>query len=80
VSEEQRRSTATRGYRASMLDTNAVNKRTSLPRMNICAQSIPNFTTTNRVILFREIITVYSDDHIKPTSFLNAKACSATVL
>jgi hypothetical protein len=28
------------------------------------------------VILFREIITVYSDNHIKPISFLNVKACA----
>jgi hypothetical protein len=28
--------TATRGYRASMLDTNTVNKRMSLPRTNSC--------------------------------------------
>jgi hypothetical protein len=39
-----------------------------------------NLTTTNRTILFREIIIVYSEDHIKPISFLNAKACSAAVL
>jgi hypothetical protein len=46
VSEEQRPSTAARGCRTSMLDTNTVNKRTSLPRKNSCGQSIQSLVRT----------------------------------
>jgi hypothetical protein len=38
---EQRQSTAARGCRSKMLDTNTVSKRTNLPRTNSCAQSMP---------------------------------------
>jgi hypothetical protein len=33
-----------------LLDTNTVNKRTNLPRMNSCAQSIPNLRAYNTIL------------------------------
>jgi hypothetical protein len=46
-----RLSTAARGCCASMLDTNTVNKRTSLPRTNSRAQSIPSLTVSSSTLL-----------------------------
>jgi hypothetical protein len=43
------RSTATRGCRASILDMNTVNKRTSLPRTNSCARQSHTIDTQPKI-------------------------------